>query len=224
MRKLVLIFILISIIFISAVYFAYAHSLPKWFNFHSKNSLNEWQEKVFKNRVLYVVKPKEEGGYLLAKSQKSCSALLYKIKLDPKKFPMISWKWKIIKFPQKSGGEYAKGGWLEKDDYAARVYVIFSSWIFTHIKCIEYVWDENMAEGTIITSPYLHNIKLIVVESGKKSTNQWAFEERNIYADYKRAFGRTPGQVDAIALMTDSDNTLSTDEASYTDIKVGYKK
>jgi hypothetical protein len=48
--------------------------------------------------------------------------------------------------------------------------------------------------------------------------------ERNIYEDYKRAFGKNPGWIGAIALMTDTDNTLSTAEALYTDIKVGYKK
>jgi hypothetical protein len=50
------------------------------------------------------------------------------------------------------------------------------------------------------------------------------YEERNIYEDYKKAFGRKPGAVGAIALMTDTDNTLSVAEAFYKDIKVGYKK
>jgi len=224
MRKLNFILISALIIFISAIYFAYAYTLPKWFDFHSKNALKEWEEKVFQNRVLYTVKPKREGGYLLAKSNKACSALLYKIKFDPKKFPMMSWKWRIIQFPKKINDKPVKGAWLERDDYAARVYVIFPSWIFTHIKCIEYVWDEDWPENKIITSPYLQNIKLIVAESGNKNIAQWVFEEHNIYEDYKRAFGRAPGNVGAIALMTDSDNTLSTDEAMYTDIKVGYKK
>jgi hypothetical protein len=65
---------------------------------------------------------------------------------------------------------------------------------------------------------------LIVLESGNKNPQEWVFEERNIYEDYKRAFGEEPNWVGAIALMTDTDNTLSTAEALYTDIKVGYKK
>ncbi len=53
--------------------------------------------------------------------------------------------------------------------------------------------------------------------------DEWVPEERNILKDYKRAFGKTPTQrVGAIALMTDADNTLSTAEALYKDIKVGY--
>ena len=136
---------------------------------------------------------------------------------------MISWKWKVVRFPDKRTRDEQENGWVEKDDYAARVYVIFPSWIFTNIKCIEYIWAENLPVGKIITSPYLKNIKLIVVESGRKNLGQWVFEERNIYEDYKRAFGRRPGAVGAIALMTDTDNTLSTAEAQYTQIKVGYK-
>lgn len=213
------------ILFALCIKYAYTFNLPKLFSFNIKNALNEWQEKVFKNRVLYIVEPKREGGRLLAKSEKACSGLIYKIKFDPQKYPMISWKWKVTEFPKKNSNRNIKdkGGWLEQDDYAARVYVIFPSWIFVNIKCIEYVWDENLPEGKILTSPYFKNIKLIVAESGRQNLDQWASEERNIYEDYKRAFGRKPGYAGAIALMTDSDNTLSTAESSYADIKVGYK-
>ena len=219
-----LIFIPILMILILSAKCACAYSLPKLFNFNIKNALDEWQEKVFKNRVLYLAQPEQKGGHLLAKSKKACSGLIYKIKFDPQKYPMLSWKWKVIEFPNKNIGKNMKGGWLEQDDYAARVYIIFPSWLFMNIKCIEYVWDENLPKGKILTSPYFENIKLIVAESGKQNADQWVMEEHNIYEDYKQAFGKKPGYVGAIALMTDSDNTLSTAEALYTDIKVGYKK
>ncbi|MFA5338396.1 MAG: DUF3047 domain-containing protein [Candidatus Omnitrophota bacterium] len=255
-----LFFIIISLIIIGFI--AYAYNLPKLFKFDKKNALSEWQEKIFKNRVLYIVEPAENGGQLIAKSKNACSGLIYKIRFDPKKYPMISWKWRVVKFPEKNSYASAllpkkdtglwekfliriglkapykpakstksaatekdtKGGWLEKDDYAARIYVIFPSWIFTNIKTIEYVWSEDLPKGTVMTSPYFPNIKLIVVESGKKDNDEWVYEERNIQDDYRRAFGKIPGGVGAIALMTDTDNTLSTAEALYTDIKVGYKK
>lgn len=204
---------------------SYAFDLPKWFIFNKENSLSEWTEKIFSNKVLYVVEPNLEGGYLSAKSNKACSGLIYKIKFDPRKLPLISWKWKVKKFPDKDKAVNLKKGWIEKDDYAARVYVIFTSWNFLNIKSIEYVWDQYLLEGTVMTSPYFNNIKIIVAESGKDKSGEWVFEERNIFEDYKRTFGRAPSSsVGAIALMTDTDNTLSTAEADYTDIKVGYKK
>lgn len=211
------------ILFALCIKYAYTFNLPKLFNFNIRNALDEWQERVFKNRVLYKVEPHLEGGRLLAKSEKACSGLIYRIKFDPKKYPMMSWKWNVIEFPSKGRGKETKEGWLERDDYAARVYVIFPSWIFINIKCIEYIWDEYLPEGKVMASPYFENIKLVVAESGKRNLNQWVQEERNIYEDYKRAFGRNPGYVGAIAIMTDSDNTLSTAEALYADIKVGYK-
>ncbi|HOW36454.1 MAG TPA: DUF3047 domain-containing protein [Candidatus Omnitrophota bacterium] len=200
----------------------------KWFPFNRENALKEWQEKVFRGRVLYAVKPRKEIGYLSAQSDQTCSGLVYHIRFDPRKFPMISWNWKVLKFPAKNEppqkGKGKERGWIERDDYAARVYVIFLSWNFMNIHSLEYVWDENLPEETIISSPYFSNLKLIVVESGKKNMDDWVFEKRNIYNDYKKAFGRAPNRpVGAIALMTDSDNTVSTAEALYMDIKVGYK-
>jgi hypothetical protein len=259
-RKRKNIFIIIFITILAAT--AYASVLPKLFKFDRKDALREWQEKIFKNRVSYIVQPLPSGGQLVAKSTNACSGLIYKIRFDPRKYPMISWKWKVIKFPEVNNSVSVKpaakrnnfwdrvfdifglqpsrkqpkpvispttapdtkSGWLEKDDYAARIYVIFPSWIFSNIKSIEYVWSEDMKPGTIMTSPYFANIKLIVLESGKKDNDEWAYEERNIYEDYKRAFGSDPAYVGAIALMTNTDNTLSTAEALYTDIKVGYQK
>lgn len=223
MRKQKLIFLFTLLFVVSFTYYASSRSPFKWFLFNTKNALDEWEEKVFKNRVIYRVKTEQKEGYLSAKSEEACSGLVYRIRFDPKKHPMMSWKWKVIKFPDKSGGKDSRGGWLEKDDYAARVYVIFPSLIFTNIKCIEYVWDENLVVGTIMTSPYFKNIKLIVIESGRKNLNKWVFEERNIEEDYRRVFSRSPGRAGAIALMTDTDNTLSIAEALYTNIKVGYK-
>lgn len=218
------IYILITGILILGIYYAYAYDLPKRFLFNKEDAIQEWQEKVFKDRVLYIVEPKQEGGYLSAKSEKACSGLFYKIRFNAKKFPTMSWYWKVKKFPDKSAATNEKEGWLERDDYAARVYVIFPSLNFRKTKCIEYIWDEELPEGTLITSPYFKNIKLIVAESGRKNIGKWVFERHNIYEDYKKAFGKEPrSKVGAIALMTDTDNTLSTAEALYKDIKVGYK-
>jgi len=221
MRKTNLIPILTVIILIFSAYCAYTGIFPKLFEFNKKDALSEWQEKVFKGKVLYEAKP-ENGGYLLAQSKEACSGIFYKIKFDPKKYPMISWKWRVKEFPKKDKAVEG-GGWMEKDDYPARIYVIFPALVFTNIRCIEYVWDETLPKGTVMTSPYYGNIKLIVAESGKKHLQGWFSVERNILEDYKSAFKAVPAVVGAIAVMTDADNSLSSAEAEYTDIKVGYK-
>lgn len=225
MRKSYFIYVLVVVIFLpAAVYVAFAVDLPKWFPFNTKSTLQEWQEKVFKDRVMYTVNPDAEAGYLHAVSDKACSGLVYRMSFDPKEYPMMSWEWKVSRFPEKERtGDQGSGGWIEKDDYAARVYVIFPSWIFTSTRSIEYVWDEALQEGSVMTSPYFENIKIIVAQSGRELMDQWVSETRNIYEDYKKSFGSQPPMVGAIALMTDTDNTLSTAEASYKNIRVGYK-
>jgi len=223
--KIRLVIFFLVFLFIGLAFLAYAFELPKWFLFDRKNALDEWQEKIFKDRVLYEVRPGRKIGELAASSEQACSGLLYRMKFNAVKYPMISWFWKVTKFPDKKPVEEMQGGWLEKDDYAARVYVIFPSWNFLNIRSIEYVWDEDLPEETIMTSPYSKNIKLIVVESGRKNLNRWVLEERNIYLDYIRSFGHVRSlKVGAIALMTDADNTVSTAEAFYKSIKVGYEK
>jgi Protein of unknown function (DUF3047) len=225
--------------------------LPKNFPFDEKTSLDEWEEKIFKNKVLYTIEEEPVDGYLSAVSNAACSGLIYKVKFSVEKYPMISWSWKVTKFPDKLSTDPAevasatidddikkikkspktskkkkseKEGWIEQDDYAARVYVIFPSIIFTDTKCIEYVWDETLPLGTVMTSPFFKNIKIIVAESGRENLNKWVFEEQNIADDYLKAFGKEVSRrVGAISLMTDTDNTLSTAEAFYKDIKIRFK-
>jgi len=137
---------------------------------------------------------------------------------------MVSWKWKVVKFPESKQISQQEGGWLERDDYAARFYVIFPRFPFFRMKCLEYVWDEDLPKGTLVMNPHLKNLKVIVAESGDKNLGKWVLVERNIYEDYKKYFGTNPGNAGAIAFMTDSDTTLSTAEAQYDEIKVGYGK
>ena len=198
----------------------------KWFPFDRKDALTEWKEKIFHGRVLYEVKLKAGKGYLSAESNKTSSGLFYKISFSPKQYPYISWSWKVSKFPALASSEsLSKKSWIERDDYAARVYVIFPAFIFTNTKCLEYVWAEGLPKGVVLTSPFFKNIKLIVLESGSENLNAWVREERNIVNDYKLAFKVEPSlRAGAIAIMTDSDNTQSSSEGYYADIKVGYPK
>ncbi len=201
----------------------FAARLPKKFPFKEKDALEEWQEKIFRGRVLYSVKAGKDGSHLAAYSADTASGIFYHIRFHPKQLPLISWKWKVLRFPTKLNKSAEKGGWIEQDDYAARLYVIFPKLSFYLTTCLEYVWDKSMPVGTIKESPYSKNIKIIVVESGNKNLNKWVREKRNIYEDYLEAFGRKPGKVGAIAIMTDTDNTQSTAEAHYDELKVGYK-
>jgi hypothetical protein len=202
---------------------AFGISLPKWFSFEKKDALNEWEEKIFKGRVIYSVKTDKSQGYLTAYSESAASGIFYRISFDPKQEPLVSWKWKVMQFPEKRDGvANGQGQWIEKDDYAARFYVIFPRFNFYKTKSLEYVWDKNLPAGTIMTSPYFRNIKIFVIESGEARRGEWVSEKRNVYEDFQKAFGSEPPLVGAVAIMTDTDNSLSTAEAYYDELKVGY--
>lgn len=209
-------------IFVLSISLAWALRVPRIFSFNTQVELSEWEEKIFQGRVLYVVKKEKKNGYLVAFSRRAASGIFHRLVFNPVRDPMVSWKWKVVEFPQKQR-DIAGSTWIEQDDYAARFYVIFPSLFFTRMKSLEYVWDLDLPEGTVLTSPYSENIKIIVAESGKANLGKWVFEERNVYEDFKMAFGRPPGKVGAIAIMTDADNTISNAEAHYDEIKVGYR-
>ena len=59
---------------------------------------------------------------------------------------------------------------------------------------------------------------MIVVESGEAKLNRWVNEERNLYQDYKQAFGEAPPLISGVAIMTDTDNTGESATAFYGDI------
>ncbi len=196
----------------------------KDFPFSEESALKEWEEKIFKGKVVYTVEKGQTLSYVRATSDKTASALYYKIKLDAKKSdPVISWKWNVDKFPLKKAAESLE---IEnEDDFAARVYVIFPAAFFTNSKVLEYIWSETLPEGTIGTSPYSKNIKLIVARSGVNPDKKWFQEDRDITADYMKAFGRRPEyDVGAVAFMTNTEHTLTSAEAMYDEIKLGYKE
>jgi hypothetical protein len=70
----------------------------------------------------------------------------------------------------------------------------------------------------MVPNPYTDRVMMFVVESGTAKLNQWMNEERNVYEDYKKAFGEEPPMISAVAIMTDTDNTGETATAHYGDI------
>lgn len=200
------------------------YGVVQGFSFSNRSEINDWCEKVLKGRVSYNICLDEStnDGYLLAESKCAASALYRNIDLDINKRPYISWKWRVNSFPRKNNPE--KIDVKNEEDFAARLYVIFLANFFTNSKAIEYVWAENLPEGSSGSSAYSNNIKVMVLRSGKAG-NDWSIEERDIFSDYVSLFGQAPKlNVGAISVMTDSDSTKSEAAACYDEIKVGYKK
>ena len=70
-----------------------------------------------------------------------------------------------------------------------------------------YVWGTHRAAGSIIEGHRTDRIRKLVLESGPQQLGRWLDYERDIKADFEKAFGEAPGALVGIGIMTDTDNT-----------------
>lgn len=83
-----------------------------------------------------------------------------------------------------------------------------------------YIWENNKPVGSVIHNPNTGRVRKIVVASGPVGLREWQIFRRNIVEDYKLAFGKPPGRLLGVAILTDTDNTKEKVTAWYGDIKL----
>jgi hypothetical protein len=173
----------------------------------------EWQARSFKGETVYRVVAENGNCVLQADSHHAASGLVRRLDVDPRDYPILSWRWKVAgTIPQ--GDERTRAG----DDYAARVYVIFPHWFFPKTRTLNYIWANRLPAGEFLPNAYTANAVMIAVQSGPARAGEWLAERRDIVADFRRAFGEDPPRIGAIAVMTDTDNTGATAAAWYDDL------
>ncbi len=137
-------------------------------------------------------------------------SLQREVNVDVKQYPVLTWKWKVTKLP--AGGDFRKS---KTDDQAAQLFVAFSN-----TKAIVYIWDTTAPQGIVETTspvPFM-KVVVIVVRSGAMDTGKWVSESRNVFEDYKKAFGLNPSPVHGIRLQINSQHTGSSAESYFADI------
>ena len=188
-------------------------------------------KKIPKHTSYEVVK---DGGVTIVKavSEAAASGLIKPVAIDPKEFPIVRWRWKIDNVLQRSDVALKEG-----DDFPARLYITFEydpdrvslgkklkfkagQALFGDIPiaALNYIWETKTPVGTIVENAYTDFAKMVVVESGTQNVGMWIDEERNIYEDYKKAFGEEPPMINGVAIMSDTDNTKEQVTAYYGDI------
>jgi hypothetical protein len=194
-----------------------------------------WKPLTFKKvpkQTLYELVKDGESVVVKAMSDASASGLTKEVRIDPKDYPIIRWRWRVESLLKRSDVNRKDG-----DDYPARLYVTFEydpektsfskklkykagRAIFGDIPigALNYIWETKTPIGTIIENAYTNFAQMIVVESGPQKVGTWVDEERNIYEDYKNAFGEEPPIINGVAIMTDTDNTKELATAYYGDI------
>ena len=160
-----------------------------------------WEEKEFEGRTVYTPLPEE--GLLMAESHGTASGLFHEGTIDLAATPWLNWSWKLENVL--SGlNEREKSG----DDYPARIYVVAKGGIaFWRTKALSYVWSGSEAPGAMWPNPFTSNAYMIAVRGGTDRLGELVSEKRNIREDWKRAFGEDIRELDAVAIMTDTDNS-----------------
>lgn len=73
-----------------------------------------------------------------------------------------------------------------------------------------YVWDQTLMQGQVVPNAYTQRVRFMVLNAGAGQIGQWQNHERDINADFLKAFGhesKTIPHVVAVVVGADSDNT-----------------
>jgi hypothetical protein len=175
-----------------------------------------WKSRGGDETGVYRVKRNHEA-YLEANAVNSAVAIAKEFAYELSEYPCLKWEWRVVKLPQ-GGDERFK----ETGDSAAAIYVIFQG--ILRPNTIKYVWSASLPLGTTTQSPYNSKTKIVVLQNQHSPLDQWIAETVDVCDDYKRLFGKEPEQVQAIGLMSDSDNTGSVAIAHYRGMAVSTDK
>ena len=176
---------------------AWAGPLPSIF----QPGLPGWKEKQFVGRTVYTPLPEEK--LLLAQSQGSASGLFFEQAIDVRATPWLNWSWRVENVLA-GVNEREKAG----DDYPARIYVVAKGGLaFWRTRALTYVWASNEPRGSLWSNAFTSNVQMIAVRGGADGLGKMLAEKRNVREDWMRAFGEDIGVIDAVAIMTDTDNS-----------------
>lgn len=179
-----------------------------------------WISRNQKNMTkVYSVQAEEGKKFLRADAKNLSVQISYAMKWDIVDYPILRWSWRALTFPTGSNEQIKRGG-----DSVLGLYVVYSGRPF--VTAIKYVWSDTLPTGMAFDSPYSSGTKIIVLRSGREDAGVWVTEERNLLSDYEQSFGKgeKPVVAQAIAILTDSDNTHSFAVGDYADISVTSSK
>ena len=161
-----------------------------------------------------IVNDPDYGPVVFAQSSSGAGGIYRSISVDPRKFPLLKWSWKIQETLPGSSLHHKSG-----DDFPVRVMISFQTertgrkGLRDNILC--YVWASEDSVDSVAVNPIHRHIMTVVAASGNTYSGAWLELSRNIVDDYRQAFSAEPGRIIGVALMTDSDNTGSEVHAWY---------
>jgi len=191
----------------------YVQEIQKLGDF-SSGSLEKWKSKSFEGKTVYDLTVLEGVTMLRAVSNGTASGMTLEKNIDLTKTPYLNWSWRVDHILS-SREETQKAG----DDYPARIYVVVSGgFAFWRTKALNYVWASYMPANTTWPNAFTSNAQMLALRSGSVDAGKIVTEKRNVREDLKRYMDLDADQIDAVAIMTDTDNGGGNAVAYYGDI------
>jgi len=176
---------------------------------------------------------------LHAHAAASASLLMHALDLDPDQQPWLTWKWKVDRHIKGADNRYrdtedapvrivlAFDG--DKDDLPFSEQILFETGRLVTGRelpyaTLMYIWEKKAPVGSVIAHTRTGQLKMVVAASGPRGLGQWRQLSRNFVDDYRRAFGKKPGRLIGIGVMSDTDNTGDTVDAWYGDIRLSQQQ
>lgn len=169
-----------------------------------------------------------------ATARKSMALLARPLTVDLGKTPYLCWQWRVdaplasADMRQKSGDDYAARVYLsfavpaEQLSFATRTQLALARAIYGEQvpdAALNYVWDNRQPVGTLQANAYTDRARMLVLQSGASRAGAWVSERRNVLADFRRAFERVDGELRALAIASDTDNTGEDAHAGFADFR-----
>jgi hypothetical protein len=208
--------------------------LPLQFNAHDKS---QWEKMVLpgKLRTAYKVERQNPGYALKAQAESSASMLRQRLHIAPDQLGRLSFDWRVAQLIP--GADMMQ---RESEDSPVRLILVFEgdrqqfspkNAMLSELTqsltgdplpyaTLMYVWCNQCPPESVIVNPRTDRIRKLAVESGPGRVGQWLTYQRNIRADFEKAFGEAPGALLGLAIMTDTDNTRSATRAWYGQVRL----
>lgn len=196
------------------------------------DSAASWEHHRLPGKVQVRFAAAREDGRdaLSATAVSAASYVRRKVRIEPAELDQIRFSWKVPELIAQ-----ADMGLRDSDDSPVRIVLAFEgdrsrfsprdallSDLMRSLTGEEmpyatlmYVWCNKREPGSVILNPRTERIRKLVLESGPSRLDRWLDYERDIRADFERAFGEPPGALVGVAIMTDTDNTRTATKAWY---------
>ena len=124
--------------------------------------------------------------------------------IDANAAPRLRMRFKVSAWPKK--GDLRRKG---TEDAALRVFVIFDrgGGLLSPPDTLGYAFASTNRVGSVVTSARFDNVKFIPVAGPNGYDGGWIEVERDVVADYRKAFGKAPPRIKAIGIKSDGNNT-----------------